>query len=219
MHTRFKKFGLILPLVFSSCITLSLLLLPNLLNASQKNCHLPNYYKKYTLSFGNPNAPVKIEKLFSFVCPSCLFFHQHHFPIIKEAFIDTGKVYWTLVPYVMDIETLYVMGVLPACSDSLKTKLFESILADSKNWKTATPKEDVSKSLKAVGLPDATIHRSFLKKHQEAVLNDSFNFKETRFVDGTPTFFMNREEIPGVPSATKLTQLINQKLQTKVKTQ
>lgn len=179
---------------------------------SSKSPPIPNYYKKYTLSLGSDNAPIKIEKVFSFLCPSCLLFHQHHFPQIKKDFIDTGKVQWTYVPYMMDYETLYVMGVLHACSDTLKTKLFEHLLNEAKNWTNDNNKAAVIDALKCAGIPEVTIQRSLVKKQQDAVRKDGDNFKTLRFIDGTPTFFMNGEEIPGIPSASKLSKLIQTQL-------
>lgn len=189
------------------------------LSASEtcKTTDVPQYYKKYTLSLGHPDAPVQIEEMFSFLCPSCLLFHTHHFPKLKKEFIDTGKVRWTYIPYLMDLETLYVMSVLYACTDALKATLFENLLAAAKNWKDADNKAAVTAVIKSSSVPEKTIQHAFSKKNQDAVLTEGAKFKESRFVDGTPTFFMDGKEIEGVPSAEKLSQLIRTQLKKQVK--
>ena len=40
------------------------------------------------------------------------------------------------------------------------------------------------------------------------VLRDSFDFQEYIIIDGTPTLYINGEEIPGIPGAKKLTKII-----------
>jgi predicted DsbA family dithiol-disulfide isomerase len=176
---------------------------------------LPDYYKKYTLSFGDPNAPIKIHKLFSFVCPSCLVFHKHHFPVIQKQFIDTGKVYWTFVPYVMDVDTLYVMAGAAECNDDIKLKIFESIMESASGWIDEDNKERIIQSLKTCGVSDEVIQQTFSETNYESVLRESFDFQNGVTIDGTPTLFINGEEIPGIPGAKKLTKIITDILNSK----
>lgn len=170
---------------------------------------LPDYYKKYTLSFGNPEAPIKIYKLFSFACPSCLMFHKHHFPIIRRQFIDTNQVYWTFVPYVMDIDTLYVMAATSPCTDEEKLKIFELIMEQASNWTAADNKEYIIQTLKSCGISDDIIQTSLSEAHYEAVMEESLDFQECVIIDGTPTLFINGTEIPGIPGAKKLSKIIS----------
>lgn len=43
-------------------------------------------------SMGDPNAPIKIEEFADFQCPYCEHFHQDTEPLLKQYYIDTGKV-------------------------------------------------------------------------------------------------------------------------------
>lgn len=169
---------------------------------------LPNYYKKYTISFGNPNAPVKIYKFFSFACPSCLMFHKHHFPIIRRQFIDTNQVYWTFVPYVMDIDTLYVMASTSTCNDGERLKIFNIIMENVSSWTDEDNKEKIIQTLKTCGFSNEEIQTSLSKTNYETVLQESLDFQESVIIDGTPTLFINGTEIPGIPDAKKLSKII-----------
>lgn len=177
--------------------------------APRKDFILPDYYKKYTLSFGDPNAPIKIHKFFSFMCPSCLLFHKHHFPIIQKHFIDTGKVYWTFVPYVIDIDTLYVMAAMATCPEKLKIKIFETTLQSALNWTESDNKENIIHLLKECGVPAEILENVFAEASYESVLKESFEFQEYITVDGTPTLFINGEEAPGIPGAKKLSKMLS----------
>ena len=173
---------------------------------------MPDTYKKYTLSFGDPNAPIKIHKFFSLSCASCLMFHKHHFPVILDQFIKTGKVYWTLVPYVMDVDTLYVMATVSTCPDDVKLHAYETIMDSALNWTEDDNKEKIIQALKACGISDEVIEHTLSDVNYEVVLRDSFDFQEYIQIDGTPTLFINGEEIPGIPGSKKLTHIITDML-------
>lgn len=173
---------------------------------------LPDYYKKYTFAFGDPNAPIKIHKFFSFSCASCLKFHQLHFPAIQQQFINSGKVQWILVPYVMDVDTLYVMATLSACPDDVKLHAVEKIMDTALNWNDDDNKEQIIHALKACDINDELIQSTLSDANYEIVLRDSFDFQEYIVIDGTPTLFMNGQEIPGIPGAKKLAKIITDML-------
>lgn len=183
----------------------------------QKLFVLPDTYKKYTLSYGDPNAPIKIHKFFSFSCTSCLMYHKHHFPIVLNEYINSGKVYWTLVPYVMDLDTLYVMAATSDCSDELKRKVFDCILEKAQTWTDDDNKDSIIQTLKDCGVSEEEIQLHLSEANYEHVLRESFDFQEYIQLDGTPTLFMNGVEIPGVPSGKKLSQLISDALTAQTK--
>jgi protein-disulfide isomerase len=43
-------------------------------------------------SMGDPNAPIKIEEFSDFQCPFCEQFHQQTESLLKQYYVDTGKV-------------------------------------------------------------------------------------------------------------------------------
>jgi len=43
-------------------------------------------------SMGDPNAPIKIEEFSDFQCPFCERFHEETEPLLRQYYIDTGKV-------------------------------------------------------------------------------------------------------------------------------
>lgn len=206
--------------VFSILAVLSILVTPSVGSSSEstqtsppkKLFVMPDTYKKYTLSFGDPAAPIKIHKFFSFSCSSCLMFHKHHFPVILDQFIKSGKVNWTLVPYVMDVDTLYVMATLSTCPDDVKLHAYETIMDSALNWTDDDNKEKIIEALKTCGIRDDVIQSTLSEPNYEIVLRDSFDFQEYIQIDGTPTLFINGEEIPGIPGSKKLTNIVTDML-------
>ena len=43
-------------------------------------------------SMGDPNAPIKIEEFADFQCPFCERFHRETEPLLRQYYVDTGKV-------------------------------------------------------------------------------------------------------------------------------
>jgi protein-disulfide isomerase len=43
-------------------------------------------------AMGDPNAPIKIEEFSDFQCPFCERFHEETEPLLRQYYIDTGKV-------------------------------------------------------------------------------------------------------------------------------
>ena len=46
-------------------------------------------------SMGDPNAPIKIEEFADFQCPFCENFHKNTEPLLRQYYIDNGKVQYT----------------------------------------------------------------------------------------------------------------------------
>jgi protein-disulfide isomerase len=43
-------------------------------------------------AIGDPNAPIKIEEFADFQCPYCEQFHQNTEPLLRQYYVETGKV-------------------------------------------------------------------------------------------------------------------------------
>jgi protein-disulfide isomerase len=50
------------------------------------------HYKADDNAVGDPNAPIKIEEFADFQCPYCEQFHTGTEPLLRQYYIDTGKV-------------------------------------------------------------------------------------------------------------------------------
>lgn len=50
------------------------------------------HFRPQDNTMGDPNAPIKIEEFSDFQCPFCERFHQETEPLLRQYYIDTGKV-------------------------------------------------------------------------------------------------------------------------------
>ena len=54
--------------------------------------------REYCVSYGNPQAEINIVEYFSLSCPECIRLLKQDFPPLKEKYINSGEVFWTLHP-------------------------------------------------------------------------------------------------------------------------
>ena len=52
------------------------------------------YFKPDDNTMGDPNAPIKIEEYADFQCPFCERFNEETEPLLRQYYIDTGKVHF-----------------------------------------------------------------------------------------------------------------------------
>ena len=45
-------------------------------------------------AIGDPNAPIKVEEFGDFQCPFCERFHEQTEPLLRQYYVDTGKVHF-----------------------------------------------------------------------------------------------------------------------------
>ena len=79
----------------------------------------------YTISYGDPQAPIHVVEYFSFSCPQCLDLLKKEFPHVQEKYINPGKVYWSFHPDPADLLTLQAMICLETLSQGDKQLLLE----------------------------------------------------------------------------------------------
>ena len=79
----------------------------------------------YTISYGDPQAPIHVVEYFSFSCPQCLALLKKEFPHVQEKYINPGKVYWSFHPDPADLLTLQAMICLESLSQGDKQLLLE----------------------------------------------------------------------------------------------
>jgi len=82
----------------------------------------------YTFSYGKEKAPLHIVEYFSLSCPHCLKLFNQEFPLIKEKYIDCGKVHWTFHPDPGDLVTLQAMICLSKLSSKARQHFMEHLM-------------------------------------------------------------------------------------------
>ncbi|MGU3538500.1 thioredoxin domain-containing protein [Methylobacterium sp. A54F] len=151
---------------------------------------------------GPADAKVTIIEYASMTCSHCAAFHRQTWPTLKERYIDTGKVRFTLREFPLDpLATAAFM--LARCDGDAKYYPITDLLFDQQQaWayvqKPQSPVDALEQMLRQAG---------FSKEKFEACLKDQKLYAgvnavkqrglDTFKVDSTPTFFINGERYKG----------------------
>lgn len=150
---------------------------------------------------GPADAKVTIIEYASLTCPHCATFHKETFPVLKERYIDTGKVRFTLREFPLDARATAGF-MLARCDGNDKYYPITDLLFDQQPaWAFVKPDvflESLEKLMRQAG---------FSKEKIETCLNDkklldAVNAVKDRGlkvlkVESTPTFFINGKRESG----------------------
>jgi protein-disulfide isomerase len=153
-------------------------------------------------SLGDPAAKVTIVEYASMTCGHCAHFHETTYPLLKEKYIDTGKVRFILREFPLD--PLAAAGFMLA-RNAPGDKYFEVVdllFARQKDWAFVDdPVSAMREMAKQFGYSPSTFEATL----SDQKLLDGINAVRARGADvfgvnSTPTFFINGERVRGAMS-------------------
>lgn len=149
------------------------------------------------MTLGKPDAPVHVIEYASFTCPHCADFSTEVFGKIKENYIDTGKVKFTIHEVYFDRYGLWA-GMVARCggSEARYFGIVDVLYETQRAWLGPQEPEGIVKNLRGIGrqaglsdeqldtcLNDAKTAQALVASYQKNATADD--------VRGTPTFFIN----------------------------
>jgi protein-disulfide isomerase len=145
---------------------------------------------------GSPNAPVTMIEYFAQSCSVCALFDQAVFPLLKEKYIDTGKV-----RYVMRLYPLFPIDG-PAYKLDLcmpKEEFFHAadlLFRNQAQWDTAEYKDadpqGLVKMARIMGLTQDQANACMSSTEADAEINRIAKEGQDRYaIDHTPTFLID----------------------------
>lgn len=150
-------------------------------------CALEKLSDKYLISYGDPQATVKITQFFSFMCPHCAALFKREFQEMKAQYLDTNKISFTFHPVPMDLLTVSAMDCLEKLNEMEKKAFLEVILEE-------------------IEAEDPIISMALMKKAMEVFKKPIPHLEEQEYLQETNTFqdafnFLKQEEqISAIPT-------------------
>lgn len=149
-----------------------------------------------TLGFdlGNADAPVRIVEFSDYGCGYCRKFHLETWPTLRKDYIDTGKVLWKTVPFVIGNWANSVeasMGSECAVEQGKAARMTTLLFERQSDWKSvADPAPPVAMIAEAAGL-DMTTYQTCLDESRYLWRVQAHSSLARQVgVRGTPTFFV-----------------------------
>jgi protein-disulfide isomerase len=165
------------------------------------------------IAMGSETAPVTIVEYASMTCSHCADFATKTFPVLKERYIDTGKVRYILREFPLD-PLAAGAAMLARCIDKDKYyPLVETLFEQQRKWVVQKPLEPLFEIAKQAGFTkesfDACLSNQKILNGLEATRKrGAEQFK----VNSTPTFFVNGERLQGAQPLTEFEKLIEKNL-------
>ena len=152
------------------------------------------------MALGSLSAPVTITDYAAPTCPHCAAFSRKVFPKIKAAYIDTGKVRWVLREFPLNAKDAACSMLARSIAGNDSGKYFAVVDVMFRQQDVLVEKTTDTLKLigRQAGLSGEAVEQCL---KNEALLNkikaDRKYAEEVLKVEGTPTFFINGDEIVG----------------------
>ncbi len=169
------------------------------------------------ITLGNPNAPVVIVEYSSITCGHCGIFAEKKFPKLCKEYVDSGKVFYIIREFPMDMIALTMSQIIFNQDPKLAKKLREKLLINQEKWLLSKdPKKKALEMFRLAGItPEIVKKAENNKKLKEQLLFQRINASKL-VVNGTPVFFIypkgatleESEQVIGNASYSKFTKAI-----------
>ena len=151
---------------------------------------------------GSPKAPVVIVEYAAPTCPHCARFDQEIFPLLKQKYIDTGKVYYVFRVFPLnqvDIAAEAMARCMPAQN---YMSFIDLLYRNQPKWDPEYGVTDVHAGLVAMGrlagMSAEQVDACIGDQDEEKRIEQVGTYAQTRYcIDGTPTFIVNGEKRVG----------------------
>lgn len=158
---------------------------------------------------GQEDAPVTIVEYASMTCPHCAHFHEQTLPVLKEKYIEPGKVKLILREFPFDPRA-EAGFMLARCADDKYYPMVDVLFAQQDAW---APVKDARTALLQISRLAGFSQESF-----EACLTNQQLLDDVRSVrkrgedfgvDSTPTFFIDGKRYPGALTIDQMSAIID----------
>lgn len=157
---------------------------------------------------GEASAPVTLVEVSDFGCPHCETFHAETAEPLMEQYVSTGNVRWVALPYALSTTTL------PAAASALCANEQESYFEYANALFNVDPvelrlsPEGYQQAAAAVGLDSEQFSSCMADGRYISAVNSNQDAARNVRVSGTPTFFLNDEELSGAQPLSVFSQAI-----------
>jgi protein-disulfide isomerase len=159
---------------------------------------------------GNSLAPVTCYEYASLTCGHCASFHENGFKVLKEKYIDTGKVKYILRDFPLDPLAAAGFMLSHCAGDGKYYPMVDMLFAQQRTWtQTDKPVDALLSLAKQAGFSQESFETCLKNQTIYEGVNAVRQRGTEKFkVDSTPTFFFNGRKVKGSLSPQDLEKII-----------
>ena len=157
---------------------------------------------------GEASAPVTLVEVADFGCTHCTTFHNETAGPLKEQYVDTGTVRWVALPYSLNRSTLAAAASAMCANEQDSYFEYANTLFTVEPVETRLSMPGFQQAAEAVGLDVDQFTSCVNSERYVETVNENILAASRVGVSGTPTFFLNDEEINGAQPLAAFGQVI-----------
>ena len=155
---------------------------------------------------GDPNAPVTMIEYSSPLCGHCINFHQSTLPLIVNQYVKTGKL--KLIPRFLTAPQLS-MGIFCAHEQGEFWQFSDYLFNHIQELESI---DDLKAAAADLGLDGGQFNQCYDQEKYQAEADRWFEQAREAGIQGTPTFFINDQQIVGNQLYAAFEEAIEQEL-------
>ena len=162
-------------------------------------------------AIGSSSAPITVIKYASMTCPYCRQFQTKTFPILKQRYIDTGKIRFILREFPIGFQSGAATIALRCVAPDKYFAAYEALLNAQPQWISQEVRHDpIFNVVKKFGLSRAAFDACYKDDALIANLNAVKERGRTLGVIGTPNFFVNNKLYKSVLTMTDFDRIVGE---------
>lgn len=144
---------------------------------------------------GSKNAPIKIKEYFSLTCGHCATFHQLTLPILKEKYIDVGKIQLEFIDYPLDRLAILAAALARTLPNDSYIEAINILLNKQKQWAYSNkPIDELMSISRLFGISSKDFQKVMENVPlMQEIINKMEKESKQFNIESTPTFIINNE--------------------------
>lgn len=166
-------------------------------------------------ALGDPNAPIVIKEYASLSCGHCANFHKNTFEKLKEAYIDTGKVYFIYGDFPLNTPARDASMIARCLPEDKFFKYIKFLFDTQEDWAYGSNHlKGLRQNAKLLGATDELLNACLTNPKLKEGLALEMQKASTEYqVQSTPSFIINGELARGAHSFESFQKIIDKKLE------
>lgn len=180
---------------------------------------LSELFHELTASDDSGSGPqLTVLEFSDFGCPYCGKFENEIFPRLRKDYVDSGRVRWRFIPFVLGIfpnglEAMRAATCVAEQDGDAFWKMHDVLFEKQDVWKTSKDPDQLFRSYAVVSGAEATAFTECYEDSRSADRATAANALASRAgVRSTPTFFVGRQMVQGALPEAEFRKVLEQAL-------
>ena len=160
---------------------------------------------------GNKDAKVTVVEYGSATCPHCGRFHHDVYPLLKQKYIDTGKIAFIFRPFALNVFDVVVFMLAEIAGPDHYYQVIDTFYDNQDKWvQSDTPKDAIEAIALQLGFTKDSFEQALTNQDIPKAIQalDDQATKDFQ-VNGTPTFYINGKQLVGEQTIDDLSKTID----------